>query len=114
MLESMLLFLEIILLVATAAIYWATRRLVAKARTDQADLPFSKKGREQGHTAQMVRDVTELVSELQTVASAAREDLSHQRLGLEKTLAEAETSARELRDLLNQAEILSVSQVTIH
>jgi hypothetical protein len=105
MLQSTLLLLEIILLAATAYVYWMTRKLVTNSNDHPAPHHRHQETLEgQADMAKMAQDVTNLMAELQSVASTARNDLIHQSTNLQDTLGRAEKTITELRTLLDQLE----------
>lgn len=103
MLQYLLLLVEFLLLGATAYIYWNTRRVVENSA---APAPLTQPGwvQNQANVAQMTQDVAALVTDLQSVAGATRDDLLKQRVELQLVLKQAETLADELRALINQVD----------
>ena len=103
MFQFALLFLEIILLAATAYIYWLTRKLAAKSTPVHSQTEGLA---EQVSVAEMAQDVAKLMAEMQSVAGNARDDLIQHSTNLQETLSQAESTITELRTLLNQADAL--------
>lgn len=110
MLQYSLLLVEALLLGATAYLYWNTRKL---AENPDTPTPLPQPGwvQNQVTVSQMAQDVAQLVTELQTVAGATRDDLLRQRTELQQMLQQAETLTTELRELTNQAEAGSLPQL---
>ncbi len=113
--QPMLLLVEVILVIATASIYWTTRQLVQ-------DISRSPRQTEQGRGSkgdptaranpsaedvEIIRDVTDLLAELQSAASAARDDWARQNTSLREMLDRSESIVPELRSLLAQAKAMS-------
>jgi len=103
MLQYSLLLVEVVLLGATAYIYWNTRKLAENSNNQPA--PLSQNGwQSQVSVSEMTQDVAKLVSELQAVAGSTRDDLLRQRADLQTTLQKAEALVVELRLLVHRAE----------
>jgi hypothetical protein len=108
MLQYSLLLVELLLFGAMAFLYWNTRKLTENA---EVPTPLVQPGwpQNQSTVTQMAQDVAQLVTELQAVAGATRDDLMRQRVELQAVLENAETLTEELRSLVDQAEINPVS-----
>jgi len=92
--QPMLLVIEMILLAATAYIFWLTRKLLSEAR-NQPSLPAAS-------NLEVAQDVAELLAELQAAANAARTDWARQNAMMQETVQRAERVSAELRSLLAQ------------
>lgn len=96
MLHSMLLATELILLVAAVYLFWQARQQLQRIGTIERAPGVGD--------VEMVRDVADLLAELQAAAGAVRDDWDRQRLDLQGTLDRAGMTVAELRDLLLRAE----------
>jgi hypothetical protein len=97
-----LLFLEVIILGVTIYFFWLTRQSAAAVnRQAQAGSHSGKPD-----TAGMVRELTDLVSELQAAAYATQTDLARQKVEVQQVVNRAEIMVTELHSLLKQAEIV--------
>jgi len=107
MFQYMLLLLEAALLIATAYIFWQTRRTAAEIADNP---PPPVKGRnsteQQAQAARMMHEVTTLVTELQSLADATYQDFMHQKEELDQVISQANTSIAELRNLVAQADTI--------
>lgn len=107
MFQSMLLFLEVILLGATVYTYWATRKLVTTSLGSAFSLSNENTDRETKiEITKMTRNLTELLAELQGATDTARQDLITQGDNLQHLLDQAEIAITNLRPLIDQAEDL--------
>jgi hypothetical protein len=106
MLQYTLLFLEVILLIATAYVYWTTRRLVEESEKSAAAVTPPPPGwvQNQADVTQMAQDVTTLMADLQTVAESARDDVVQKTNHLQHLIDQAESAISELHDLIAKIE----------
>lgn len=110
MLQSILLPIEFILLVAVAYMYWRTRQLAAEVRVQISSASTVKESEEHADTTlqawqvEVIHEVANLLTEWQSAANTAREDDLRQQTELQFTLKQAETAIAELRALLAQGE----------
>lgn len=108
MFQFMPLFLEIILLGATAYIYWATRRLIITSVPSSVAISNKITGREtEIEITEMTRNLTGLLAELQVATDTAHQDLTAQKANLQQLLDQAEFAVAKLRPLLDQVEDIS-------
>jgi len=102
----MLLLLEAALLIATAYIFWQTRRTAAEI-ADAPPPPATDayaSAEQQARAARMMHEVTDLVTELQSLSSTTYQDFSRQKAELTQIFEQAEVLTAELRNLVAQAE----------
>jgi hypothetical protein len=109
--SQFLLLLEIILLVATAYIYWLTRQLLIEQQATPTDLPQSGSKGDSEATA-IVKHVTDLLTDVESTVSTVRNDLIRQSAYLQETINRAETTREELEALLDQAKAQHYSSQT--
>lgn len=102
--SQLMLLLEIVLLAATAYMYWTTRKLVTELQNNAPDPPQTRYGFEDAVTArEMSQNVTALLAELESTASCAHNDLIRRNAQLQETLKEAEAVRSELHSLLDKS-----------
>ncbi|MCB0176609.1 MAG: hypothetical protein KDI62_00140 [Anaerolineae bacterium] len=108
MFQFTLLFLEVILLGATAYTYWATRKLVTTSLASAFSKSNENIGREtEMEITEMTRNLTELLAELQAATDTAHQDIITQGDNLQQILGQAERAIARLRPLIDQAEDLN-------
>jgi hypothetical protein len=99
MLQPLLTVIEVALVLAALYVYWMTRKLLMEAR-------------EQSKTAtgdiEIVRDVAELLTELQSATNAARAEWVRQNAVQQESLRKAEEAIAELRSLMDQTQQIDV------
>lgn len=106
MFQYMLLLLEATLLIATAYIFWQTRRTAAEIAdaSPPPDTDAYASAEQQARAARMMHEVTDLVAELQSLSSATYQDFSRQQSELTQVVEQAEVLTAQLRNLMAQAE----------
>ncbi|MCB0209794.1 MAG: phage integrase N-terminal SAM-like domain-containing protein [Anaerolineae bacterium] len=103
MFQFTLQFLEVIFLVATAYIYWSTRKLIKTASLDTSATEITL-GKTQVELSNMTNNLTELLAELQSANNEAHHDLTIRGDNLEQLLTQAEAAITNLQSLIEVAQ----------
>ncbi len=110
MFQPLPLLLEVILLGATAYLFWLTRKAASdvERRIEFAIKEAEKKGAVLGNV-KMAQDVSRLLSELQSTAGEMRAEWTRQNITLQETLKRAKMAEASLNGALALANVASPS-----
>lgn len=98
------LLLELVLLAATAYLFWQTRR-IAVCRSAQTAAPQANPLAER-EAIELAQEMTDLLTELQAVAEVIRHEAQVRQNDLHQALDQAETAQAHLRTLVAQSDLV--------
>jgi hypothetical protein len=110
-LHTMPLFVEAILAIGIIYLFWITRKQVTELQELKAVAADTQQPAAGSMDVTMIRNLTTLLTEMQSAVASVRADMVREKEALQKVLVEAEDYAAELRVQLAQSHITDKPRV---